>query len=115
MGINKKDIKGVIHYNMPKSLEHFVQEVGRCGRDGQQSQCHLFLSEEDYTKLRSLAYSDGIDEAPVNAFLKGLFDRKRHTTAGWGTTESDGTTEQEEEEGRPPKTADDEAYLVGVS
>lgn len=43
MGINKSDIRAVIHYNMPSNFESYVQEVGRAGRDGVLAHCHLFL------------------------------------------------------------------------
>ncbi len=43
MGINKADIRAVIHYNMPMTYESYVQEVGRAGRDGLPAHCHLFL------------------------------------------------------------------------
>lgn len=46
MGINKADLQGVIHYNMAKSLESYVQEIGRAGRDGNVAHCHLFLESE---------------------------------------------------------------------
>ena len=46
MGLNKSDVRGVIHYNMPTSLELFVQEIGRAGRDGECANCHVFIDED---------------------------------------------------------------------
>lgn len=46
MGINKSDLQGIIHYNMAKSLESYVQEIGRAGRDGHIAHCHMFLESE---------------------------------------------------------------------
>lgn len=46
MGIDKADIRSVVHFNMPCNFESYVQEVGRAGRDGQASHCHLFLNSE---------------------------------------------------------------------
>ena len=46
MGLNKSDVRAIIHYNMPRSFESYVQEIGRAGRDGEQAYCHVFLDVE---------------------------------------------------------------------
>lgn len=46
MGINKPDVRSVIHYNMPSNFESYVQEIGRSGRDGLPAHCHLFLNSQ---------------------------------------------------------------------
>ena len=46
MGLNKADVRAIIHYNMPKSFESFVQEIGRAGRNGLPAYCHVFIDKE---------------------------------------------------------------------
>lgn len=52
MGINRSDLRFIIHYRMPKSFHHYAQEIGRGGRDGRRTECTLFWSWSDYFRVR---------------------------------------------------------------
>ncbi|EKX43129.1 RecQL4 DNA/RNA helicase, partial [Guillardia theta CCMP2712] len=65
MGIDKRDVQGVIHFSCPDSIESYVQEIGRAGRDGREAFCHLFYDFDDFERKKSYAYSDGIERMNV--------------------------------------------------
>ncbi len=58
MGIDKADIRGVFHYNLPKTLENYMQETGRAGRDGKPSLCALYACADDRIALENFTYGD---------------------------------------------------------
>jgi len=68
MGIDKSDIRYVYHYNLPKSLEHFSQEIGRAGRDGEAAICEMFVCPDDLSVLENFMYGD----TPTADAVEGL-------------------------------------------
>ncbi|CAD7935235.1 unnamed protein product [Amoebophrya sp. A25] len=100
MGIDKPDIQGVIHYDMPKSLENFVQESGRCARDlNRRGHCHVFVNAGDFAQQRKYVFgSIGAHGSAVDKLLDLVFNRKRRHALQQANKGAGGGTQQTAEE-----------------
>ena len=72
MGIDKSDVRYVYHYNLPKSLESYSQEIGRAGRDGLKSTVEMFACPEDVPVIQNFAYGDTPSEESLYGLLKEI-------------------------------------------
>ncbi|TDJ63886.1 MAG: RecQ family ATP-dependent DNA helicase [Proteobacteria bacterium] len=73
MGVDKSNIRAVYHYNLPKSLENYSQEIGRAGRDGGSSICRMLVCPSDLNILENFIYGDTPDESALHSLLAELF------------------------------------------
>ncbi len=78
MGVDKADIRYVYHYNMPKSLENYSQEIGRAGRDGEPSICQSLICPDDLNVLENFIYGDTPTFQAVAGLLDFLFAQDEH-------------------------------------
>nr|XP_003463791.3 ATP-dependent DNA helicase Q4 isoform X2 [Cavia porcellus] len=75
MGLDRLDVRAVLHLGLPPSFENYIQGVGRAGRDGQPAHCHLFLQPqgEDLRELRRHVYADGADFLTMKKLMQCVF------------------------------------------
>jgi ATP-dependent DNA helicase RecQ len=70
MGIDRADVRAIWHYNLPKSLESYSQEIGRAGRDGVPARVELFAALDDVAPLENFAYGDTPEEPALRALVE---------------------------------------------
>ena len=82
MGIDKANIRRVVHYDLPKSIENYSQEIGRAGRDGQPAHCTVLASREQVPVLENFVYGDTPDRQSIALVLEEI----RNSPAEWEIT-----------------------------
>ena len=76
MGIDKKDIRRIIHYDLPKSIENYSQEIGRSGRDGKPALCEVLANRDSIHILENFIYGDTPEKASIFQLLRTIKENK---------------------------------------
>jgi ATP-dependent DNA helicase RecQ len=76
MGIDKKDIRRIIHYDLPKSIENYSQEIGRSGRDGEPAVCEVLANRDNIHILENFVYGDTPEKNSIYQLLRRIKENK---------------------------------------
>ncbi|TEW56014.1 ATP-dependent DNA helicase RecQ [Psychromonas sp. RZ22] len=72
MGIDKSDIRFVVHYDLPKSIENYAQEIGRAGRDGKASDCLVLANKNNLNVLENFVYADTPESTAIDYIINEI-------------------------------------------
>ncbi|MGB1297818.1 MAG: RecQ family ATP-dependent DNA helicase [Psychrobium sp.] len=86
MGIDKSDIRFVAHFDMPKSIENYAQEIGRAGRDGMASDCLVLANRDNLNVLQNFVYADTPSREAIKVVLDQI--RQYQTSGQWEVIEN---------------------------
>ena len=81
MGIDKADVRNIVHFNLPKSIEDYSQQIGRAGRDGKPSTCMFFLCQQGFYITNIFTYGDLPSKSSLRLLLHEIFRSGRSTLA----------------------------------
>ena len=76
MGIDKKNIRRIIHYDLPKSIENYSQEIGRSGRDGEPALCEVLANRDSIHVLENFIYGDTPEKPSIRQLLQAIKENK---------------------------------------